>query len=383
MILDTEVSNVWITDYNDNDNDNKVCTKRSFQADRSDTYHDLNVTFNSNDGKLDLTGNWSNDFIGFQNELIARSNFGVISQIDNSVCNISYDGVLGLGLDTLTSSPDNKTWFTHLNNIYNDSYPFFSFNISLNQDITSLSKFTIGEYLPDYSDVIYNKHDVLTNTGHWTLPMNSILVNGKSVRIINNYCDPYCPAMIDSGQLVTTVPSEIYLSFLDHISGSYSSCGYNETLNRYMCRNGNDCHNLPVIGFQIPDYTKNMINYNLTSQDYTYMLSSGGCVILIENSQDPLPTWKLGLTFLNRYYTVFNKKEMKILLYDKYQENGNNDTNYKNFNKFVLTLMVIALIIIIGLFFYAFYKCCKYRDIPHNNNYVTHSKDTELLYNEL
>ena len=348
----------------------------------------MNITFNSEYDKLDLNGNWSNDLIGFQDELIVRSNFGLINKIDNYVCNISYDGVIGLGLDSLTSSPDNKTWFTHLNNIHNDMYPFFTFNISLNQDITSFSKFTIGEYLPDYSDVQYNKHDVLTNTGHWTLPINHILVNGKSVRMINNYCEPYCPAMIDTGQLVTTVPSEIYLSFLDSITGSYSSCNYNETLNRYTCKNREDCHDLPIISFQIPDYhTKNMISYNLTYQDYTYMLSSRGCVILIESSHDQLPTWKLGLTFLNRYYTVFNKKEMRILLYDKYQENENNNTtntNYKNLNKFILTMMVIALIIIIGLFVYALYKYNKYRDISHHhNNYVSQLKDPELLYNEL
>lgn len=385
MVLDTGSSDVWVT----GNINNTKCHHRQFLPNVSSSFQWTNLTFQDIYGTGSVKGQWGYDTIGLKDNLVLASPFGIISEVDSFMCNISVDGILGLGLDSLTSSPNNLTWFSQLHSQDNSSKAYFTFNISLNDDI--VSKFTIGEYLPEYKDKNYNIHHILSETGYWSLPISHLSINDKATKVVNNYCDPYCPAIVDSGTSLITVPETVYLSIMEEIIREPSGCHYSDSYQRYVCNNPDECRALPKLAISIPDQEGKLVNYNLSHQDYTTNLPGKGCAILLDKSPNNYPIWILGLTFLNRYYTVFHQQNQQILLYDKYSHtlDPDNVKKYTNFNKFVLTLMILAFIIVTGIFIFTIYKYYKYRkgmssSQTNNNIHIGNRNiDAELLYSEL
>ena len=133
---------------------------------------------------------------------------------------------------------------------------------------------------------------------YWTIKLDDILINGKSIDLCNNKNKNYCKAVIDTGTTLFTGPSNDLKILLRKI-GVYNNCdGYEKA---------------PTITF-IFDGDE----YNIDGNEYILKENIDGvnqCSTLmmpmdIEEPHGPL--WILGVVFMRKYYTVFDRDNDRV-----------------------------------------------------------------------
>ena len=123
----------------------------------------------------------------------------------------------------------------------------------------------------------------------WTIKVDEILINNKPTKICTQ---KFCKAMIDTGTSGISISKKIFNIFKDKIDIHENCEGYK---------------NAPDITFVI-----NGVNYTLKKEDYIIRHKDGkqiSCENMIEGYDltDDDDVFLIGETFLNKYYTVFDR----------------------------------------------------------------------------
>jgi len=121
-----------------------------------------------------------------------------------------FDGVLGLGLDGLSQTPE----FNFINIFAGDAIAHGGnnkmFSIFLGKDAEEESKLSLGGYDEDHLDGDVHWNNVIDpELGHWTIRIKSVRMGDISVP----FCNEGCKAVMDTGTSLMAVPSNAFSEF--------------------------------------------------------------------------------------------------------------------------------------------------------------------------
>jgi hypothetical protein len=312
FILDTGSSDTWIPGSTCSDLNCGNHTK--FYQNKSNSYQATNKTFQIQYGSGRVLGHWGKDTLNLSGIPVDNNYIGLVNQETSGLQSILVDGIIGLGLSSISSAPDNSTWLSNLHKQVPTMTTIFSFDLNLDNSLRSV--FTIGNILDKYKQTPLNYHALVSPKGYWTLPLVGIKIS-DFFYTSQEYCHPYCPVIVDTGTSLVTIPEDYYLTIMLAVLRDTSSCSYNTDLGLFVCKDSLECRLLPPVTFQILDQQGKTRDYQMDPNEYLAMYSNGGCVILISKSPSGLPIWILGMSFLQRYYTIFNYAEMNLAMVDK------------------------------------------------------------------
>jgi len=243
---------------------------------------ELTITF----GTGHMTGKCLKDNICINN-LCATGNF--VSSIEESsspFASFSFDGVLGLALDSMAQSPD----FSLVSRMVRDELlaePVFS--VFLSDSDAEVSEVTFGQVKREHMASEMFWVPVTRSSGYWEVQIEDIAINDKPQQICEN-----CYVAVDTGTSQLAGPSDIVGKLKD-------------TLNV-----AEDCSNLkelPKLGFVIGSHI-----LNLEPKDYVDVASMNCQVSLMALDVPPPkgPLFVFGIPFLQKFFTVYDHAQSRV-----------------------------------------------------------------------
>jgi hypothetical protein len=198
-----------------------------------------------------------------------------------------FDGVLGMGLPSLSENPAFNTFFRMgkekavKNNL---------FSVFLGATDAEESEITFGEYKKERmaSDLFWVP---VKKEGFWQVKLDDVTVGNQKMKV----CHGNCSVVVDTGTSLIAGPTDIVNMLIDKLNVS------------------SDCSNfdkLPNIGFVIQDHIM-----NLSPEDYVDRNGTSDCgVSLMTQDVDPAegPMFILGDPFLRKYYTVYDQGNKQV-----------------------------------------------------------------------
>ena len=373
FVLDTGSSDVWIPAQQCTD---QVCGNHTrFNMNQSDTFVPLNKTFGIAYGSGSVKGTWGRDTVTIGEQNVKRVDIGLVTQETTSLKTIITDGIIGLGLPEIASAPNNQTWFSLLTQQNKDLDPYFTFSLDLDPSKPSL--FTVGSLQEKYTQNRHiNYHSVVEPVGYWTLAMNGLRVsNWYSAE--EDYCNPYCPVIVDTGTSLITVPDNFYLTLMLQILRNTDSCTFNSRQGLFVCSDNFDCQSLPEITLFIPDQTNQSRSYQISPNQYVAANGNNGCAILLSQSPPGAPIWILGMSFLQRYYTIFDQGSKRVAMIDKIETDPSDRPMVGDVSRLMLVLFLIIIGVLGTYYLYKYYQARL--EINRQNRVLT----VDPMYNEL
>ena len=293
VIFDTGSGNLWVTSSRCNSSSCKI--KKSFDSNLSSSYEKIGTGLEVEFGTGIVKGEINSDKFNLGDIEIPNQNFGEIIKQEGDVFNSNeFSGILGLAYPSL--SADEKTCI--LDNIMKYDLlkkNIMSFYYTLNdEDDGEITFGYINEnkYLGDIK--FYNVIDKY----YWTIKLDDILLNDKSINLCNKNNQKYCKAVIDTGTTLFTGPSQDLKILLQKIGVDINCNGYEKA---------------PKITFVL-----NGDKYSIDGNEYILKEEIDGkheCSTLmmpmdIEEPHGPI--WIFGVVFMRKYYTVFDRDNDRV-----------------------------------------------------------------------
>ena len=290
VIYDTGSANLWV--------DSKKCDQFSC---RTHTQYDdqKSSTFDKGEentevihfGTGSLTGVIGIDTVYVDDLEVLQQRVGEISaQVGQVFRDGSFSGIAGLGFPDLAES-DPLPLFDNIMMQGLIDKPVFSFYLTRLPN--SGSRFDVGEIDEELYTGELNCHPVIKEY-YWTIEIEDILFNGESL----GFCaDGPCKGIVDSGTSLLTFPSDQLDTLLDKI-----------VVEENMCE---------IEKYGTLTYKIGGIEYSLTGEEYMEVdddlpLGIKTCrasIMSLDVSEPDGPAQILGCTFIQKYFTVFDRGE--------------------------------------------------------------------------
>ena len=219
--------------------------------------------------------------------VLPNQTFGIATSGNASFGSFLFDGVIGLGFDKLSKYGDRNLFVDNLVS-HNSLDPVFAFYFSRHPAYDSLV--TFGGYSKDHIEGDVSWHRVIGEQ-YWELTLDSASL--ASTPVTNG-----STAVMDTGTGLVLVPSDAFLIITEMLQV------VEKNSLQFV-----DCNRTEVITLVI-DGTE----YSLGSTEYAQHIQSltDKCVLTIATAQTPTGGWVLGLPFLRKYYTIFDKRKLSV-----------------------------------------------------------------------
>mmetsp|Transcript_14803 Transcript_14803/g.33318 ORF Transcript_14803/g.33318 Transcript_14803/m.33318 type:complete len:408 (+) Transcript_14803:117-1340(+) len=242
----------------------------------------VTITF----GTGEVSGVYVKDQICLGN-ICTRANFvAATEESDEPFSIVPFDGIFGLSLPEMSEGPK----FNMLDCMIQDKVLKSGlFAVFFAASDAQESEITFGEFRRDLlqGDLFWVP---VSNPGYWQVAMDDISIAGEP----QHYCHGNCQVAIDTGTTLMAGPTDIVNALMEKLDVA------------------NDCsnlHKLPVLGFKVGDSV-----LHLSPDDYVDR-DDDGCSLALMAMEIPPPKGPLfifGDPFLRKYYTVFDRSELRV-----------------------------------------------------------------------
>lgn len=296
VVYDTGSGNLLIPGESCHD---PACTAHAqFSQDRSSTVEEMNcdgseveggqssdeltITF----GTGHMTGKCLKDNICIGN-LCAKGNFVSSTEESSSpFASFSFDGVLGLALDSMAQSED----FSLVSRLVRSDLlaePIFS--VFLSDSNAETSEITFGQVKHEHMASEMFWVPVTRASGYWEVQIEDITIDDKPQQICED-----CFVAVDTGTSQLAGPSDI-------VSKLHEKLNVEEDCGNY--------HKLPKLGFVIGSHI-----LNLEAKDYVDKAGSTCQVSLMSLDVPPPkgPLFVFGIPFLQKFFTVYDHAKNRV-----------------------------------------------------------------------
>ncbi|GFO41561.1 cathepsin d [Plakobranchus ocellatus] len=299
VIFDTGSSDLWVPSSRCSIWRNRACLNhKKYNRQKSITYEPVGEDFSVEYQAGNVSGHLSKDTITIAGMRVEDQIFGEALRESGIFAKTLPDGILGMGVGTLSSSRQ-LTVFENMVRQGMLPAPVFSFYISRSKSAAVGSMLTLGGIIPElYTGNFTFLH--VTVPRYWEFIMDSIEVAGGR----GTFCARGCNTIADSGTTLIVGPMK-EANMLNKILGARRMFGM-PGMYFFNCFR---LSRLPDV-----DFILNGNRLTLTGADYTVKI---GRVCLsafrgiLDNGEMPA-TWILGSTFMKTYYTVFDRKNFIV-----------------------------------------------------------------------
>jgi len=199
---------------------------------------------------------------------------------------VPFDGIFGLSLPQMSEGPH----FNILDCMIRDKVLKSNmFSVFFGASDSEESEITFGEYKPlRMASALF--WVPVSNPGYWQVEMEDITVNNTFQRL----CHGNCQVAVDTGTSLMAGPTDIINSLIDRLNVAATCSNY---------------HTLPDLGFVVGGHI-----LNLKPEDYIDK-GDDGCSVALMTLDIPPPKGPLfifGDPFLRKYYTVYDREELKV-----------------------------------------------------------------------
>lgn len=242
----------------------------------------VTITF----GTGEMSGVFVKDHICI-GDICSVANFVAATEMsDEPFSFVPFDGILGLALEQMSEGPRFNLIDAMISQkvLRNDLFSVY-FGAEDGED----SEITFGEYKQSRmaSPLFWANVSV---PGYWQVQMKDIRIKGVEQKL----CDPYCQVAVDTGTSLLAGPTDI----IDKLTAKLNVA--------------DDCsnyHELPSLGFIVNGHMLELDAHDYVDKDET------GCTVGLMPLDVPPPKGPLfvfGDPFLRKYYTVYDRKNMRV-----------------------------------------------------------------------
>jgi len=205
VVLDTGSSNLWVPSSKCPWYELACDLHNKYDSAKSSTYKANGTNFQIRYGSGSMSGFLSGDSVVLggltaKDQLFAEA----LSEPGLTFVAAQFDGILGLGFDTISVLGVPPVWYSLLSQGQVDE-PVFSFWLNRNADDREGGELILGGVNPDHytGDFIYTN---ITEEGYWEFTALDFLIDGKS----RGFCEASgCKAIADTGTSLIAGPTEI------------------------------------------------------------------------------------------------------------------------------------------------------------------------------
>ncbi|POS82886.1 putative vacuolar protease A [Erysiphe pulchra] len=267
VVLDTGSSNLWVPSSSCH---SIACfLHSSYKSSESSTYKSNGSSFEIRYGSGSLSGFVSEDVVSMGDLVIKDQLFAeATSEPGLAFAFGRFDGILGLGFDTISVNQIQPPFYTMVKQGLLDE-PVFSFSLS---------------------DKENNESEVVFGGAYWEVDLQAISFGDETSEFENT------GAILDTGTSLIGLPSDI-AEFLNTLIGAKKAWN-----GQYQV----DCskrENLPNVSFKLSGY-----DFEITPYDYILEIQ-GSCIsgfMAIDIPEPAGPLVILGDAFLRKWYSVYD-----------------------------------------------------------------------------
>lgn len=254
------------------------------EVDKNQERDVVTITF----GTGEVSGIFVKDHICVGN-ICAHGNFISLTEESSQPFSfVPFDGIFGLGLPQMS---ENAQWNVLDDMIRDKVLKKNMFSVYLAADDDDASEISFGEYNKDrMAEELF--WVPVSNPGYWQVGMDEIMLGSEA----SGLCKGNCQVAVDTGTSMMAGPSNVV-----------------EAISKKLAVNSH-CQNLdkmPELGFKIGNHT-----LKLKPEDYIDISDDRKqCSMALMTMDVPPPKGPLfifGDPFLRRYYTVYDREELKV-----------------------------------------------------------------------
>ncbi|CAG8527687.1 2573_t:CDS:1 [Ambispora gerdemannii] len=292
VIFDTGSSDIWVPAQECPD---AACkSHKAFNPKKSKGFKTDNKPFDIQYGTGAVSGVIAVDDISIAGAKAKGQIFGLSTKMSDFFTNAKFDGILGMGLDKL-SSQNAKTPFTQLVEQKAVKDPVFGFFLGRQKDGRgNKSQLTLGgvDSTKFTGQLKYNK--LVGKNGYWEIALGDASVNGKPLGFSKK------TAIIDTGTTLLIVPPADAAAIHKAIKGSVNQQG------EYFV----PCNTKAVVSL-----TFGGVTYKISPKDLARERTNQHnlCVSGIAGDNIGGPNqWLVGDTFLKNVYSAYDIKKLAV-----------------------------------------------------------------------
>lgn len=245
----------------------------------------VTITF----GTGDISGVFVKDHICI-GHICTHGNFvAATEESDEPFSLVPFDGIFGLSLPQMSEGPH----FNILDCMIRDGVLKKNiFSVFFGGTDDEPSEISFGEYRKERmaSDIFWVP---VTNPGYWQVEMEDITIANSKQKL----CNGDCQVAVDTGTSLMAGPTDIINTLTERLAVKSDCSNYKK---------------LPQLGFVVGGHI-----LSLTPDDYVDKGDDAkdGCSVALMTLDIPPPKGPLfifGDPFLRKYYTVYNREELKV-----------------------------------------------------------------------
>ncbi|KZT25525.1 acid protease [Neolentinus lepideus HHB14362 ss-1] len=311
VILDTGSSDLWLasstcttcaTISGDTSTASSPNSIPLFDPASSSSFKNLTTAFSIQYASGQASGTLGQDTVQMAGFQVTSQTFGVCDQA-NDVLSSPLSGLMGMAWESLASSKATPFWQTlaasgewdsgvmgfYLTRFGNDTHA---------SNVEPGGQFTMG-YLNDslYTGDIDYQNVPSDQVAYWTLPLSSVIVQGKSLSLPTSGQSMY--AAIDTGTTLIGGPSDLVQSFYSNIDGSQAGTGSWEGYWFYPC----STQVSSSLSFGGQSWSISPADFEHTAIDSSGTTCVGAFFEV--TTSGTTPGWIVGDAFLKNVYTSF------------------------------------------------------------------------------
>lgn len=281
LVLDTGSSNLWVPSSSCN---SIVCFLHSnYDSSSSSTYKKNGSHVSTQYHSSSISGFVSNDVVKIGDMTIKGQDFiEATSGLDMAFATVKFDGILGLGYDTMSANQIVPPFYQMVNQKLVDE-PVFAFYLGKSDEG--------GEAVFGGVDKSHYEGQIeylsLRRKAYWEVDFDAIALGDEVLELYNT------GVILDTGTSFITLPTDL-ADLINVNIGAKKVFGGQYTID-YARKAG------------LPDVTFTLAGSNYTLPSDNYILDTNGtCVSAFTGLDMPENVAILGYPFLRRYYSVYD-----------------------------------------------------------------------------
>ncbi|OMH82968.1 Vacuolar protease A [Zancudomyces culisetae] len=295
VVFDTGSSNLWVP--------SKKCSSiacffhKKYDSEKSSTYRANGTKFEIHYGSGSIEGIVSNDAVKIGQIQLERQDFAeALKEPGLAFIFGKFDGILGLGYDTISVNKVVPPFYTMMNN---KMLKRNLFSVYLT-DTEKSGEGEVGELLfgaineKKYTGDIH--YAPIRRKGYWEVDLEYIRFGKEKIQLENT------GAAIDTGTSLIAIPSDLAELINKEIGAEKNFAG------QYVV----DCAKVP----ELPPFAMTFGGKEFVLEGKDYVMNVQGTCISSFMGLDippPLgPIWIIGDSFLRRYYTVYDMDNHQV-----------------------------------------------------------------------
>lgn len=315
IILDTGSSDFWIVDSVCGTQNNCAADLNRYNPGASSTHTGSNTPFTVTYGSGAVRGTLAADDVSLAGYTVHNLTFAQADAIAQGTIDAPASGIMGMGFQTLASSGATPFWEVLAKQGVLESN-VFTFQLARNVDNVDISDpnintvlnpggvFTLGEldsnqYTGDITYIdIPNNLERVQGLGYWSIPLDSISVNGQRANIGNSPL-----AAIDTGTTLVGGPQAAVRAVYSLIPGAQTAPGMSGYY-LFPCDSDLDIE----LSFGGKNFRMAVQDMNLGPYPYTVSSTCLGAFFDIDLGSDVygVPEWIVGDSFLKNVFSIFD-----------------------------------------------------------------------------